>query len=417
MPSSLHASKALLSETLAPPPAGPELRIGVSETPAFAEGPVGASAGDDAFDDAPRHRWWRRTSFRFFLLILLPTALVAAFEYGVAADQFVSEAHFIVRGQQAGGNASGLGQLLGLNPTPVVADAHSVGDYLLSHDAVAALQARLDLKRIFRRPEADPFTRLWSPDPPDETLLTYYRDKVHASYSPDTGITTFTVRTFRPNDSKALADALLELSEARVNVMNARMLRDGLASAGRQVAEAEKLVERAQVRLTAFRQARRDADPERSSSALIQLAAALQERAAEARARYEAMAAALPRGAPQLGASARTVAALERQASSARAGLAGSQTSLAAGLGQYEELQMRRELAAKRFEAAQASYQSAREQLLKQQLFIVPVVEPNLPQKALYPKRLTIIACVFFGLLLACALGWLILAGVREHAS
>ncbi|MGI9377962.1 MAG: capsule biosynthesis protein, partial [Tsuneonella suprasediminis] len=65
---------------------------------------------------------------------------------------------------------------------------------------------------------------------------------------------------------------------------------------------------------------------------------------------------------------------------------------------------------------AQASFQSAREQLLKQQLFIVPVVEPNLPGKALYPKRLSIIAIVFFGLLFAYAIGWLILAGAREHA-
>ena len=44
------------------------------------------------------------------------------------------------------------------------------------------------------------------------------------------------------------------------------------------------------------------------------------------------------------------------------------------------------------------------------------VVEPNLPQKALYPKRWTIVLSAFIGLLLAYGIGWLIMAGVREHA-
>lgn len=48
---------------------------------------------------------------------------------------------------------------------------------------------------------------------------------------------------------------------------------------------------------------------------------------------------------------------------------------------------------------------------------MVRVVEPNLPVKALYPQRLKIVATVFFALALAYAIGWLILAGVREHAS
>jgi capsular polysaccharide transport system permease protein len=46
----------------------------------------------------------------------------------------------------------------------------------------------------------------------------------------------------------------------------------------------------------------------------------------------------------------------------------------------------------------------------------VRVVEPNLPGKALHPQRLKITATVFFSLLLSYAVGWLILAGVREHA-
>lgn len=380
--------------------------------------PLSDQHGDDEWEDEAEEAKpadWRRWLHPFLLVVLLPTLLTAAFEYLVAADQYESTAQFIVRSPQQGGSMNSLGQMLGLGAPSPQADAHSVDAYLLSHDAVDAL-GRNRLIAMFRRPEADPVTRMWDAAPEPETLLKYYRDKVHVTTTAETGITLLSVRGFRRDDAKALASDLLKLGEARVNMLNQRMFEDGLAAANRQVREAEAVVDEADRQMTRFRQSRRDADPERTSSAEIQLASALQERAAGARAQLEAMAAVLPPSAPQYAATARRVAGLERQVAAAKGRLAGSTGSVAASLGEYEQLQMRQQLAAKRFEAAQASHQTAREQLVKQQLFIVPVVQPNLPGKALYPERLTIVAVVFFGLMIAYAIGWLILAGVREHA-
>lgn len=373
---------------------------------------------EDEMDAAetPRPRsGWRRLLHPFIVIVVLPTLIAAAFEYLVAADQYESTAQFIVRTPQQSNSASSLGQMLGIGAGNAPADVHSVDAYLLSHDAVAAL-GRDRLVAMFRRDEADPITRMWQADPQPETLLKYYRSKVHVTTSAETGITLLSVRGFQRADAKKLADDLLRLGENRVNLLNQRMFNDGLAAAGRQVREAEAAIDTADDQMTRFRQARRDADPERTSSAEIQLASALQERAAQARAQLDSMAAVLPPSAPQYSATARRVAALERRVAAVKGRLAGSEGSVAAGLGEYEQLQMRQQLAAKHFEAAQASFQSAREQLVKQQLFIIQVVKPNMPGKALYPERLTIIATIFFGLLFAYAIGWLIFAGIREHA-
>jgi len=78
---------------------------------------------------------------------------------------------------------------------------------------------------------------------------------------------------------------------------------------------------------------------------------------------------------------------------------------------------MQRDFAAKRYEAAAAALESARHEALKQQLYLVRVVEPNLPQAALYPRRWLMLASVFFGALLVYGIGWLIVAGVKEHAA
>ena len=66
---------------------------------------------------------------------------------------------------------------------------------------------------------------------------------------------------------------------------------------------------------------------------------------------------------------------------------------------------------------AAASLEKAREQAIQQQLYLQRVVNPNMPVKALYPERGRILGTVLVSLLLIYSIGWLIVAGVREHAA
>jgi capsular polysaccharide transport system permease protein len=119
---------------------------------------------------------------------------------------------------------------------------------------------------------------------------------------------------------------------------------------------------------------------------------------------------------PQYIALSRRVNALQAQVSAQSGRLAGGGSAIASSLGDYEELRLRQEFAAKRYETAAAAFEKARDQVQKQQLYLVRVVAPNVPEKSLYPERWRIVGTVFFGLLLTYAIGWLIAAGVREHA-
>lgn len=366
-------------------------------------------------DAGLRHRLgWLRN---FTLAVLLPTLLIALFQYLVVADQYESETHFVVRTSGQSGSAnSGLGQLLGLDANPAAADNQTVIDYLLSHDAVASLERTTGLAALFRRPEADIFSRLQGNAPP-ETLLRYYREMVHVDLGHDTGITSVSVRAFRPADAERIAQELLKIGEQRINTFNKRLLEDRLAVARESLETAERSVGETQTALTDFRQSGRDIDPERTSSARISMVTQMQAELAQARARLDGMAGAISRSSPQYVTMAAQVRALEQQVAAAEGSLTGSRRATAGGLGRFENLRLKQEFAAKRFEAAATALDAAREQAVRQQLFLVRVVEPNLPVKALYPKRFKLVATVFFALLLVYAIGWLILAGIREHAA
>ena len=120
--------------------------------------------------------------------------------------------------------------------------------------------------------------------------------------------------------------------------------------------------------------------------------------------------------APQYRAAAGQVRALEAQVAGQNNRIAGTGPSIASSLGDYENLVIRRENAARRYAAVAAQYDHARAEAERKQLYLVRVVEPNMPVKSLFPRSSQIVLTVFFGLALAYGIGWLLLAGVREHS-
>lgn len=356
---------------------------------------------------------------RWLLIVALPTLLTAGYYYLIAASQYESEAHFLVRSTQNDAAPSGIGQALSLigGVTSAPNDAASVSDYLSSHDAVDRLRTSQQLVERFRRPEADLLSKLMPANPSPERLLRYYRGQVDVKLNSDTGITVIKVRSFRPDDSYALVNALLQLGEERVNMLNQRAYDVGLKVARAQVAEAEQALRTSQQALTAFRQQRRNIDPIATGQAQIGLVTTLQTALAQARAARASVPSTVSSSSPQVRALDKRIVALEAQVGAEASHLTGGRNAIAANVGDYQSLQLRQQFAAKQYDLAAAALERAREQAQRQQLFIVKVVQPNMPVKALYPKAARIVATVFLGLALAYALGWLIAAGVREHAS
>jgi capsular polysaccharide transport system permease protein len=299
---------------------------------------------------------------------------------------------------------------------PTAEETAAVQEYLLSHDAVADLRKRVDVVRIYQRPWLDLMARL-NGQPSAERLLRYYRKQIRAEADSATGVVTLTVRTFAPGDSRTIAEALLAQSEETVNRFNERAQADTLTVARSEVARAQQHVEQLQASMASFRQERRSLDPSRSSAMVTQVIGNIEGELAKARAELAVQSSYLQPNNPQLVGLRNRVANLERQAEAQNARLAGGQASIAPTLGDYERLTLEREFADKEYEHAMASLEAARVDAQKKHLFLVRVVQPNLPEKALFPRRALTVLSTFIFLLVSYGIGWLILAGIREHAA
>lgn len=371
---------------------------------------------------SPIHALWKWIKRRraFLLAVVLPTLMTAAYLYLIVSDQYVSTAHFLVR--KAGQESTpgiGVSQALGMatGMASAQSEAMSVSDFLTSHDAVATLRKNDHLVERYDRANVDPFSRLHTHDLTPESLLKYYQRQVEVKYDTETGITTLEVRSFTPQDSFDLVRKLLALGEQRVNFLNQRSYADAIATSEDQLRAAESDLTKIQLQMTHYRQSRSDIDPQASGAARITLVSNLTGQLATAKAQLSAMGNSIDHSSPQYRALAMHVAAVQAQISSLSAQLTGSDDAIVQDIGGYEELKVRQEFLEKRYDSAATSLEKARADAARQQLYVVRVVEANMPVKSTYPQRMRILVTVTISLLLAYAIGWLIVAGVREHAA
>jgi capsular polysaccharide transport system permease protein len=170
----------------------------------------------------PTQVWWLRPLF--LICVALPT-LIATLYFGVlASDVYLSESRFIVRGQDKA-SPTALGLLLNnaalSHGTPESSAAQS---YLLSRDALGALNRGNAYARAYANPAISRFDRF------DglgfvgsfEDLYKYYEGHVRVDTDSTAGITVLTVRAYSATDALAINEHLLRLAETTVNRMSER---------------------------------------------------------------------------------------------------------------------------------------------------------------------------------------------------
>ncbi len=371
---------------------------------------------------APRRRL--RRHLPFFLVVILPTLVTAYYLYGMATDQYVSEARFVVRGpsQQAPGMLSGLLESAGVSRAQD--DTYAVQDFMLSRDALAELVRQDDLKAIFARPEADGLSRFpmdlgvpgypgwrWQGRDTFEHLFRYYLKHVDVEVDSTTGVSQLTVTSFRPDDSRRIAAALLAAGEALVNRMNEREHENALRDARKEVKLAEQRVQDVSSRLADFRNRESLLDPNKQSVPMLAAIASLQARLSSVKLELSQ----LQPNSPLLASTRQRAAALQAQIDSAKSEITGTDSSLVPKIREFDQLTLERDFADKQLSSATTSLEAARIAADRQQLYLEEVVKPNEPDYADFPRRLRALAIVFascFGLYTA---GALIMAGAREH--
>jgi capsular polysaccharide transport system permease protein len=360
----------------------------------------------------------RRVSKLFQGVVIAPTVLATIYFGLIARDVYVSESHIVVRSPQRQ-VIGGLGSLLqGTGLSQGSDDVYSVQDFLTSRDALQNLEARFDLKKSFGASSIDRLNRFPALDGDDsfEGLLRYWRDHVISTdLDTSSSILTLTVRAFSAKQAYQINEALLEMSEDFVNKLNERARRDLIQFASVDVDIAEHGAKKAVVALSDFRNAKSVFDPEKQSGLQLEQVGRLREELIATRKEIADIGS-VARDNPQLPVLHNRTRVLEADINAEMAKVAGDRHSLSSKSAEFEGVALERDFAAKRLEIALGSLEQARENAMKQQLYLERIAQPNKPDIAIEPRRFRSVVATFLLSLIAWGILSLLVTAMKEHA-
>ena len=364
-----------------------------------------------------RFERWVEGHVWYLALVVAPTLAAAVYFGLIAADRYVSHAQFVVRSPSTAATSQLTSLVQGSSVVRSSDDAYITHAYIRSRDATRKLAADHALLSYLTRPEAD--VVWWYPgllrSDSGERLWRHFQSLVDLDYDSTTGITTLSVQAFRPEDARAIAEALLVESEALINGLSERAHTEAIEMASREVDVTRERARQALERITEFRRRTAMIDPGRVSQAALETITRLALEVANTNAELTELRRTSP-DSPQANALKTRIAALEAQIQKERVALAGTDGSLAPLIAEYERLMLEREFAERSFASAQAALDLARVEADRQRLFLERISAPALPDYPERPWRLLGIVAVFALAQLTYAIGRRLLDDTRAHA-
>ncbi|WCS25145.1 capsule biosynthesis protein [Methylobacterium sp. NMS14P] len=339
----------------------------------------------------------------FVVCFLLPT-LAGAVYYGlIASDRYVTEARFAIRpalgsaektSSETGGTNSGMANQM------VAQDTLITREFILSRPMLELLEAQLPLRQWFSNESIDYFSR-FDPEKPIEKFLRYWKRRVGVEVESGSGIMSVEVEAFDPEESLAIAKAVMKEAERKVNDLTVKSREDAVAESTRELRLAEE-------RMTKIRLATRDLrnregvlDAQKTNDINVKMVA-------ELRASRINLALQLAIGQRDLGPDARRIIDIKQQIKDIDENIARIERQSASqdpeqkrllsdALTRFEVLENDRKNAEKYYQQVLTAHERARIIAARQIEFFSPIVEPVKAESSTEPRRLLMIGLITAG--------------------
>jgi len=332
----------------------------------------------------------------FLAFVMLPAAVFTGYMFFWASDQYHSTAAFAVRSSNPVGATDILGMVMGSGAADsTTSNSYIVTDYIQSQAILEDLPDDIDLQTIFNRESSDVLFAMGR-DLPIEDQLNYWNRMVDVSFDSTSGVIYVEVRSFRAEDSVAIASTILDRSDVLVNKLSEANRRQTVRYAEEAVARAEARVKAIRKQMLAYREESQEVSPEANAEIAAEMIAGLDQERASREAEKQTLLSYLDEDSPRIRMLDQQILALKSEISNVRnrlgsgsaAGVEGAQKkNLSLRLADYSELALEEEFAQKLYVTSLASLETARQEADNKSLYLATFIQPTLSQDAQYPSR------------------------------
>lgn len=400
--------KQTVPKDATPPAKGGQRRIRVNTVPA----------------GAARMRWRHWGIFAsFFVLVLVPFAVIGYYLYWVSVDQYASTTGFTVRQNEAGSATDVLGGLAAFTGGGGggQADTDILFEYIASQELVQRLNTQMDLVAHYSAPhDVDPIFAL-DPDATIEGLLDHWQEIVRISYGQSSGLMELRVLAFEPQMAQDIAQAIIDESQNLVNALNGTARADAMRFAEQDLETALVRLRSAREALTTFRTRTQIVDPESDLQGRMGVLNNLQQQLAEALIENDLLGENTGNpNDPRLRQSAQRIDVIRDRIAQERTNFTLADSEVGGEdyptlIAEFEGLVVDREFAEESYRAALTAQDLARTNTTRQSRYLAVFIQPTFPELAEFPRRDVILGLAGLFLLLGWAIVALVYYSIRDR--
>lgn len=356
----------------------------------------------------------------FLLIVGLPTLISAWYLWTRAEDQYISTVAFSVRKEDSAPSIDILGGITQLTGSATASDTDILYDFLRSEDIVARIDKAIDLRGRFSKAwPNDPVFAL-DPSKPIEDLAEYWRRQVRVLYDTSTRLITLEVAAFTREDAYEIARATFDESSRTINRLSDIAREDATRFASGELAKAQDRLTQRRQAMTAFRMRTQIVDPQADLSGQMGVLNSLQAQLAEQLIALDTLRNVARDGDHRITGAEQKIAAIRARIVDERAKLGApgegpTGESYAQLMAEYEKLVVDLEFAEATFRSAQATYDAAVAEALRQSRYLAAHIEPKMAESSLAPRRAWLLTCVFGVMLLGWAIMLLVYYSIRDR--
>jgi capsular polysaccharide transport system permease protein len=375
---------------------------------------------------AQRRRKW--FLIRLSLFVGLPTLVAALYVSAYVTPRYVSEFEILYQsfGHSVASPAAGLFSSLLGSASESVDMPRVIESYLTSDTMLHVLDRQLDLRSHYSNPSVDWLNRL-PPAASDDVFLSYFRKRVTADVMMG-GYLVVSVEAYDPQYAARIGQGIVTNVDRMVEDLSERAHRDEMRFAEGERKRAEQQLVDANRKITEFRNAHRDFDPQAKAAQLeSSVVGGLESQLAQYRIELSNALNFQGSDSPTVNALKSQIRALEQQISGERKRIGDSTSSLREGsqrlevpyselASTYSALTDNAQFARDAYLSAKQAFDVARGNVARRDQYVECFVKPSVPERPTSPNLVrSVLATSLMSFLLYVA-GSLILSAFREQA-
>ncbi|MEP4194677.1 MAG: sugar transporter [Aliishimia sp.] len=354
--------------------------------------------------------------FSFVLCVMAPVAVSGWYLYERAADQYASRVGFSVRKQEVDSPVDLLGGLGALSGSTTL-DTDILYEFIQSQDMVELIDAKLNLRAVYSKPDNDPIFS-FEPNAPIEELVAYWRDMVAVYYDSGTGLIDLRVRAFETEDAVQIAEETLKQASLMINRLSAVAREDSTRYARTELDQAVIRLKIARQKLTQFRVQENIVDPEADVQVQMSLLGSMQQQLAESLIELDLLLENTREGDTRVSNLRRRVDIIQQRIESERQkfGIGGDgNQAFSTLIAEFEALSVDLEFAQTSYLSALTGYNTAIRQAQQQSRYLATYLKPTRPQSAEFPQRLILLGMISLFAFLIWSLLTLVYYSVKDR--